>query len=90
MFSRRELEALLQCTERALKDLRERIGNYKYLRGKVGRSEVRLVYKVFNSSGEYVVLIKYKNGEVWVEGPKFIAIPLKNKVNSLLKRSLGL
>ena len=88
MFSRRELEALIQCTEKAFKDLRERIGNYKYVKGKMGKSEVRLIYKVFNSTGEYVVLVKYKKGEVWVEGPRFIAMPLKNKINSLLKRFL--
>ncbi len=87
MFSKAEIEALVQATEKAFKELRERIGNYSYVRGKVGKSEVRLVYKVFGSEGEYFVLVKYRDGRVWVEGPRSIALPLKNKINSILERS---
>ncbi|ALU12461.1 hypothetical protein EYM_04060 [Ignicoccus islandicus DSM 13165] len=88
MFSKTELEALIASTEKAFRELRERIGNYKYEKGKIGKSEVRLIYKVLNAEGEYLIFIKYREGKVWVEGPRHIAIPLKNRINSLLGRLL--
>ncbi|UXD22526.1 hypothetical protein IPA_05845 [Ignicoccus pacificus DSM 13166] len=80
MWSRREMDALVQATDKALRSLRSRIGNYKLEKLKVHRSELRLIVIVWNAYEKRRVVVKYDGSNVWVEAPKHIAMPLKNKI----------
>jgi len=84
-FSPKTIEKLLSAINKAAKDLRPKIGYLRVERVKVGRSEVRVYCTLEGAEGERKILIKY-SGEVWVEGPRWVSLPLKNRISYHLRR----
>jgi len=87
LWSPKDIEKLVNAIDKSLSVLRERIGKGSILSVKVHRSEVVVYCRVKRLNDEYTIKIKYnKKGEIWVEGPRGIAIPIKNKVTYFLRR----
>ncbi len=86
-FSKKELETLMKAIERASKELRPQIGYLKIKEIRIGRSEVRIFCELDTKEGLKKILIKYDRERVWVEGPKWASIPLKNKVKHYLNNA---
>ena len=80
-FSKKLIEALLESVQRAGKDLRGKIGYLKIEKVKVGRSEIRIFCVVESSEGEKRVVVKYDGKKLWVEGPRWVSVPLKNRIS---------
>ncbi len=79
-FPRKTIEALVEAVERAGKDLRSKIGYLKIEMVKIGRSEIRVHCTVDNVEGMKRILVKYDGEKLWVEGPRWITVPLKNRI----------
>ncbi len=86
-FSKKELEALIGAIERASKELRPQIGYLKIKEVRVGRSEVRVFCELDTKEGLKKILVKYDRERVWVEGPKWASIPLKNRIKRYLSKA---
>ena len=84
MWSPREVEEFIEALDKALKSLRERIGKGQITSVKLHRKEIVAYCKLERLNDEITVKVKYKKGEIWVEGPRSVAMPLKNRVSRLL------
>ena len=86
-FSKKELERFVEAIEKASKDLRAQIGYLKIKEIRVGKSEVRAFCELDSKEGIRRILIKYDGSKVWVEGPKGISMPLKNRIKRYLSKA---
>ena len=87
MWSPKEVEAFVEATEKALRSLRDKIGRGEIIEVKVRRKEIEIICKVKKLGEVKTLIVKLNNrGEVWVEGPRALAMPLKNRVKGLISR----
>jgi hypothetical protein len=47
---------------------------------KVGKSELRVYCTLETPEGSKKVLVKYDGDKLWVEGPRWASLPLKNRI----------
>ncbi len=85
MWSPKKVNEFVEATERALDSLREVLGKWEFEELRIHRKELRLYCKVKNLDGEYKFVVKYNGKDVWVEGPKEVAILVKNRVKRFLR-----
>ncbi|ABU82102.1 hypothetical protein [Ignicoccus hospitalis] len=79
-FTRKEVEEYLEALERAGRDLRGKIGYIRIERTLVKVNKIITYCTLENSEGKKRLMVKYDGEKLWVEGPRWASLPLKNRI----------
>ena len=84
MWPPKEVERIVEPLDKALRSLKDKVGKGQITTVKLHRKEIVAYCKLERFNEEITLKVKYRGGEVWVEGPRSVAMPLKNRVSRLL------